>query len=184
MSLALAVILIGLTARYGLNGLLRLGTLRLRGLGAVGIALVLQLALLRWPEHALGLTAGTALAVVYLIGANWQLAGVKLIGLGALLNLGLMLSAGGLMPITDGTLGRIGVLSPAIGTAVTGTKGIVVAEGMNLTTLLSDVLVTAGPLGGAIAWSIGDVLLLVGLGVLCWSVMRGEGYARLDRHAA
>jgi hypothetical protein len=98
---------------------------------------------------------------------NRRLSGVKLIGLGLLLNLLVIVANGGFMPIRPDTLVQIGYDSnvPRLETGylVARTKNIVMAPGEARLWFLSDILVLPSPFPIPSALSLGDVLIVAGV---------------------
>jgi len=104
------------------------------------------------------------LAVVW---ANGRLAGIRWIGLGLLLNLAVMVANGGWMPISPDAIVKAGhmslVPSLASGTRVFSSKSIILALGETRLWFLSDVFVLARPFPVPSVFSVGDVLVALGV---------------------
>jgi len=98
---------------------------------------------------------------------NRQLPGVKLIGLGLLLNFLVIVLNGGFMPITPETLVQIRYdgNTPRLesGYLVTRTKNMVMEPGEARLWFLSDVLVLPHPFPIPSALSLGDILIVAGV---------------------
>jgi hypothetical protein len=117
-------------------------------------------------ERSLLLTVSHILLLV-VVWQNRHLAGVKLIGLGLLLNFLVMVVNGGFMPITPGTLEQIGYDSNATqletGYIVGRTKNVVAEPGDARLWFLSDIMVIPKPFPIPAALSVGDVLIVTGV---------------------
>jgi len=98
---------------------------------------------------------------------NRDLGGVKLIGLGLLLNFLVMVANGGFMPITPDALARIGydgnVAQMETGYIVGRTKNVVAEPGDAMLWFLSDIMVIPRPFPIPTALSLGDVLIVSGV---------------------
>lgn len=105
--------------------------------------------------------------VFLVIWHNRQLPGLKLVGLGLLLNFLVIVLNGGFMPITPDTLVQIGHDSYAprleTGYRVALTKNIVMEPGEARLWFLSDILVIPRPFPIPSAVSVGDLLIVVGV---------------------
>jgi hypothetical protein len=143
-----------------LDGLARL---RLRAVWAIAAALVLQLTVtLAHVPVAVGATlhlASYVLAAVAVV-ANRHVPGLWLIGLGGGLNLAAIAANGGVMPASSAALARAG-LPPA-------TDGFVNSRPVDGARLpwLGDVFAVPAHVPLANVFSVGDVLLVVGVAVL------------------
>ena len=83
------------------------------------------------------------------------------------------------MPINTVTLARMGKSEMLPGTSLLVSKGSVLNDDVASLAWLGDRLLLPGPLARLAAWSIGDVLLLVGVGRLLWHTMKGTDH---DEH--
>jgi hypothetical protein len=106
--------------------------------------------------------------------ANRKTAGFWLLGLGLLLNLAVVVSNGGFMPISPETVRWLAPdVSPnawSIGERLgTGKDIVLLIEETNLY-FLSDRLRTPNMLGYRVAFSVGDVLIALGAFWLLWSI--------------
>jgi len=113
-----------------------------------------------------------------LLAAVWQnrnLPGIKLIGIGLLLNLAVIVANGGFMPIEPETVVRIGhgsrVMDLQAGYRVHQAKDVVLPRELTRLWPLSDIFVLAAPFPMPTAFSLGDVFLSVGVFVLLQRVM-------------
>jgi hypothetical protein len=164
-------LLVGLIGGFALGGRLeRLAAVRFR-LGPLAlVALAIQLALFSPVANGLSDEAARAIYVVStaLVGvvvlANLRLTGVPLIALGAALNLLAIAANGGKMPASPEALA-------AVGFGVGGhTNSVVVAD--PALAPLTDVFAMPAWLPLANVFSVGDVLIGVGLAIAVAAAMR------------
>ncbi|MCJ7510990.1 MAG: DUF5317 domain-containing protein [Dehalococcoidia bacterium] len=107
---------------------------------------------------------------------NWHLWGVRVMAVGFLLNLLVIGSNGGLMPITPAEVASVNLLdrieNVQLGEPVPGSKGILMAPREARLWFLSDIIVF--PPGSPIArvFSVGDLLVLGGVVIACAEVIR------------
>lgn len=124
--------------------------------------------------RSLLLTASLMLLLV-VVWQNRHLRGVKLIGLGLLLNFLVMAVNGGFMPIAPDTLAQIGYDGNAsqleTGYIVGRTKNVVVEPGEASLWFLSDIMVVPRPFPLPTALSVGDLLIVVGVFVFLREAM-------------
>ena len=171
-------------------GLLRGG--RIRGLSDLRLryvwlplaAFIVQALLLKTPLREFGsallLTPVTVVAT-YVILVGWLLlnrrsAGIPLVLAGTLLNLVVISVNGGYMPVTPEALDRAGlgdrILMQEGSTYVAGSKDVVLEAGETVLLPLSDVLVIPERFPFATNFSIGDILIAVGVGWLAYTAVR------------
>jgi hypothetical protein len=175
---ALLLLLLLCTARFGRAGLARLAALRLRGGPLAGGACLLQLAGALAQQHRLALLLLSAALLAGFCWLNRRQAGAILITTGVALNMAVMAVNDGYMPISPGTLVRQTGLHVPAGTALPATKDMVLDDHVAGLALLGDRLLLPGPLAPLAAWSIGDFLLIAGVGRLLWQTMKGFDDAR------
>jgi hypothetical protein len=125
----------------------------------------------RGQELWYGLHAGilllSYLALLLMVWVNRRVPGMALLGLGLLLNLVVMLANGGYMPITPETMHRIGYSDQVVQAAVSGdrlalSKDIVLPREQTRLWVLSDVFAIPPPFFLPSAFSLGDVLVMLG----------------------
>jgi len=113
------------------------------------------------------LLTASHILLLAVIWRNRHLGGVKLIGLGLLLNFLVMVVNGGFMPITPETLVQIGydgnVSQLETGYIVGRTKNVVVEPGEATLWFLSDIMVMPRPFPIPTALSVGDLLIVMGV---------------------
>ena len=139
------------------------------------LAFLMQAYLIFFPAERAGdllsarsllLTASHVLLFV-VIWQNRHLSGIKVIGLGLLLNFLVMAVNGGFMPITPETLVQIGYDGNAsqleTGYIVGRTKNVVAEPGEASLWFLSDVMVIPRPFPIPTALSLGDLLIVLGV---------------------
>lgn len=139
------------------------------------LAFLMQAYLIFVPaETARGLLSSRSLILIVshcllfvVIWQNRELQGVKLIGLGLLLNFAVIMLNGGFMPITPEALIRTGYDSYApqleTGYRVARTKNIVMEPGEARLWFLSDILVLPRPFPIPSVVSVGDVVIAAGV---------------------
>ncbi|MFN2166003.1 MAG: DUF5317 domain-containing protein [Anaerolineae bacterium] len=179
MILAVAVVL-GLLvslARYKTKAIDRIAALPLRSAWLALLALVLQYPLLLAP---FGETQQVVLhQILFLIShllllafvwLNRSMLGIQIIGLGVILNLAAILANSGFMPVSPEALVQINP-GTSLGQFPAGlhygySKGIILAREETNLWLLSDILILPPPFPWPTAFSLGDLLLGFGVGVL------------------
>jgi len=155
-----------------------LPSLRLRGIWLVLAGLVLQL--LIFPlfsakpllPYATGPLHILSYALVFaFLAVNLRTRPLVAIGVGALLNFAAILANGGRMPASATALERAELIETADRLAAVGTHGNVLLMGESTRlNVLGDWLYLPGAVPGATAFSIGDVMILIGL---VWLIVRG-----------
>ena len=113
-----------------------------------------------------------------LIGAfcwlNRRHYGIALAALGIMLNLTVMAANSGMMPISPATIADMGGRYRASGTLLQHSKDIVLDDEQAMLAWLGDRLLLPGSLARLTAWSVGDILLLIGVARLLWTTMKGD----------
>jgi hypothetical protein len=139
------------------------------------LAFLMQAYLIFFPADRTGgllsarslLLIASLILLLVMISQNRHLGGVKLIGLGLLLNFMVMALNGGFMPITPEALTQIGYDGNAsqldTGYIVGRTKNVVVEPGEGYLWFLSDIMVVPRPFPIPTALSLGDVLIVAGV---------------------
>ncbi len=173
-------------------GLAQRGTLRavaslpLRWGGIALLAFALQIYLIYFPEaRAEGLLSTRVLILIasylLLFGVIWKnraLPGVWLIGAGLAANFAVMLANGGYMPITREALASVGHLQNATsteaGARVLATKDVVLRREQTQLWFLSDIFIAPPPFPIPSVFSMGDILIAVGVFLLVQRAL-GEG---------
>jgi hypothetical protein len=144
------------------------------------LALVLQIPLLRAPfgptqqvgvQQALFLVSH--LLLLGFVWRNWRLPGIQIVGLGVICNLLVILVNGGFMPITPQTLVQINPGSSLaqwpVGFHYGYSKDIILFRQGTSLWILSDLLVVPPPFPWPTAFSLGDLIMAVGIVVLLQS---------------
>jgi len=131
------------------------------------IALALQILMVYGPVAGLGwLMLASYGLLVLVIGLNWRLPGMPLVGAGLALNLAVMAVNGGFMPIAPETLSRAGLehlaASLETGTYVTNAKDVLLPREATRLWWLSDILVVPLPSPLKAVLSVGDLVLAIG----------------------
>ena len=194
MILALAVIL-GLMVsaiRHRSETLSQLAAIPLHAPWLALVALALQVPLLRAPlGPAQQLMAAKVLfllshlPLLLFVWLNRRLAGIQILGIGVLCNLLVILSNGGLMPISPQTLVRINPGSTldqwTVGFHYGRSKDIILLQQDTTLWWLSDILVLPPPFPWPTAFSVGDLLIALGIIVLLQGPVSLPIPARRDR---
>jgi Family of unknown function (DUF5317) len=187
MILALAVVVglaIGLV-RHRDRAFQRIAAIPLRSAWLALAALALQWPLLRAPagpvqrvgvQQALFLLSH--LLLLGFVWRNWRLPGIRIVGLGVVCNLLAIAANGGFMPITPETLVQINPGSTLaqwpVGAHYGYSKDIILLREDVRLWALSDMLVIPPPFPRPTAFSVGDLLLAVGIVTL----LQGSGIAK------
>jgi hypothetical protein len=152
----------------------RLANLPLRSGWIALVAFSLQIYIIYFPEPVseglfsprVGLLIFSVALLFVFVWKNRLLAGMWLIALGFLANLGVMLLNGGYMPITEEAIAQVGrsksILSSEPYSRVRATKDIVLPREATLAWLLSDIFILPPPFPIPTVFSLGDLLIAVG----------------------
>jgi hypothetical protein len=107
---------------------------------------------------------------------NWHMWGVRVMASGFLLNLLVISSNGGLMPISPEEVASVNMLdrieNVQLGEAVPGSKGVLMAPREARLWFLSDIIVFPPRSPIARVYSVGDFLVLGGLVIACAGMIR------------
>jgi hypothetical protein len=165
---------------FGSNRALQLPGLRL--LGLVLVAFLLYWLAFRWPISrsliadrvaAMILVAAQAILLIF-VWANRHQSGMWLLGLGLGLNLLVISLNGGLMPISPETVHRLAPTAPGgswqVGERLWSGKDIVLPRDETILAPLSDQWLTPPGFPIQVAFSIGDVLIAMGVFWLLWNM--------------
>jgi hypothetical protein len=118
------------------------------------------------------------LFLLYFIWLNRRQPGTWLLWIGVLCNYLVIVLNGGLMPISPETVQKLVPLAPAgtwqIGQRLGSTKDIVIPEEGIQVSFLADRFVQAFGPHYRVAYSIGDILIVVGIIWLLWSTVDQE----------
>jgi hypothetical protein len=174
----LSSLLVGVLAGFALRGdLRRLERLRVRYWPLVVAALALQLALFTilsvpgWLVPPLYVLSDL-LALAW-VGLNIRIAGMPLVGLGSLSNLVAILANGGRMPVDLALLAR--ARGPAVARGVATGRDAANSVALNPHTklaLLTDRIPMPPPITWVGVYSVGDVLIWIGVAWLVAAAMR------------
>jgi hypothetical protein len=179
MILASAVVL-GLAVsldRHRGHAFSRIAAIPLRSAWLALLAICLQLPLLRAPVVPSGsigvemaLFVGSLLLLLAFVWRNRRLAGVLILGVGVVCNLLVIVANGGFMPITPETLVEINPGSTVEqwpeGVHYGGSKDVIRERENTELWVLSDILVSPLAFPVPIAFSLGDLVIAVGIVVL------------------
>ena len=148
-----------------------LGGLRFRWAPLIVLALVAQLILFSAPVAAqvgdLGpsLYVGTTLAVLLAVLRNWSIPGIPIVVAGAASNLLAIVANGGYMPASESALAAFGKVEPTVYSNSALMRDPVLVP-------LTDIFAMPRWLPGANIFSVGDILIAVGIMVLVVTAMR------------
>jgi hypothetical protein len=179
--LALAVALLVAFLRGG--SLRNLADFHLEWGWLAGLALAIQIVAVYWAtgDSYLYLQGGalvvSSLLLLPVVWRNRRSPGLALIGLGLVLNLAVMMANGGFMPITPEAVARIEdqhLIVHLDGVErMSGSKGIVLPKEETALWALSDIFVIPPPFPVVSAFSLGDVLVVVGAFIFLQRAMVG-----------
>jgi len=156
------------------------------GVLAVGAFIIQAMFIYQKPsQKALGiwswqewLFCAAHLLLLGMVWANRNLPGVKLIGLGLVLNLVVMIANGGWMPVTPEAVVKVGFsgLAPSLepGTRLYSSKNIILPAEQTKLQFLSDIFVLARPFPVPSVFSAGDVVVAAGVWALIQNAMLGR----------
>jgi hypothetical protein len=169
----LGIMLLVLVCRFGRMGLRRLAHCSFQGgILAFGACLA-QLASVLTHQWRFELLLVTATLLAIFCWLNRRRVGLPLTAVGIALNLLVMGANGGTMPVSPTTLASMSNLSVRSGTELQLTKDRVLADDQARLPWLGDRLLLPGRLRQLAAWSVGDVLILIGIASLLWHTMKG-----------
>ena len=191
MILALAVVagvVLGLARHQG-RAFSRIGALPLRSVWLALLAVALQLPLLRAPTEPVqhvsvqqALFLLSYLLLLIFVWRNWRMTSIRILGLGVVCNLLAIAVNGGFMPITPQTLTQINPGSTPdqwlAGLHYGYSKDIILLREQTKLQGLSDTWVIPPPFPWPTAFSIGDVLIAIGIvALLQGSSVEGQSSA-------
>jgi len=182
--LLLAVVILSvLTVRLGGGSLSALGRVHLRCAPAIFGALAIQIAIISvvpggspWLHRVLHI-GSYALAAVFVL-ANRRLAGIRMLALGATLNLTAILANDGVMPASRSALRTAGLL-----TSATGFVNSAAVPHPRLL-FLGDILPVPHAVPFANVYSIGDVCIAIGVAIAVHGLAGSRLVPRRRRAAA
>lgn len=183
--LKLVIVAVVIAAAWLRGGVLRRLAalpLRLPGLAFAGFAvqaavyIVFRAAPALAPVAPLLFVASLVMLAVW-CGLNRHLPGMLVMMLGLLLNTAAIAANGGYMPVWGAAARVAGVLGPAPLAAPEYDRRWMTTDGPAPLLFLGDVLALPAWLPLAGVWSIGDVLLVLGICILCWRTMHDSSRA-------
>ena len=177
--LRLATIVLVIVVALLRGGSLRnFAALRLRWLPLVIAGFALQL-LIFTPFGMSPLVAFATLPIYVLslaliaiwVAANWRIPGMALIAIGLALNVAVIAANGGHMPVSPEGARLAGQYEAlAAGDPATSKHALMSSEQARLW-WLSDIIVIPRGVPGAVVLSVGDIVLTVGIAILCYSTL-------------
>jgi hypothetical protein len=148
-----------------------------------GLALAIQIVAVYWAggDSYLYVQGGalvvSSLLLLPVVWCNRRSPGLALIGLGLVLNLAVMVTNGGFMPITPEAVSRIEYQHLIVHLdgveRMSGSKGIVLPREETALWALSDIFIIPPPFPVASAFSLGDALVAVGAFIFLQRAMVG-----------
>jgi hypothetical protein len=171
MLLALAFLLALAWAYLRGGRLSRLSDLALNSYGVALAAFAVQLLVIYLPaldrQIVAALLALSYGVLAWFVWRNRHLPGMWLIGAGLLANWLVMLANGGFMPVTYEALDAAGksslVTETTAGTRVFGSKDILLPAGDTRLWILSDIFIVPPPFPVSAVFSVGDLLMALGM---------------------
>ena len=175
-ALLIVILLVGIVR--GRERLHALADLPVRHLWTVPLALALQLPLMRVPAARAAsdlLVPRLAFVASYvLLGwalwANRRLPGMSWLAAGVLLNGLAIATNGGWMPIAPEAVAALGDSAWPVGTHHGTLKDVVLPRSITRLWFLSDIFVIPRPFPWPTAFSIGDILIVVGVACFSWQI--------------
>lgn len=161
----------------------------MRGEWLILVAIIPQVAVFFLPGVRRSISReGAAITLVFsqtilliFVWMNWKRSGFWLLGLGLILNLGVIALNGGLMPISPQTVLKLAPDAPIgeleIGGRIGGSKDVLLPEDETRAALLSDRFVFPAWFPQRVAFSLGDGLVAIGVIWFFWQA----GGSRNDR---
>lgn len=175
-ALLIVILLAGMVR--GRERLHALADVPVRHLWVVPVALALQLPLMRadavtasdlfLPRLAFG---ASYLLLVWVLWANRRLPGISWLAAGVFLNGLAIVANGGWMPIAPQAVAALGDGAWPVGTHHGTFKDVVLLRSATRLWFLSDVFVIPRPFPWPTAFSIGDILIVVGVARFAWQVV-------------
>ncbi|MBK9709839.1 MAG: DUF5317 domain-containing protein [Kouleothrix sp.] len=125
-------------------------------------------------------TLSLALVAVW-VARNWRIPGMALIAVGLLLNVAAVAANGGHMPISPEAARFAGRYGQYVTSDMSVARPAVSADGQARLWLLTDIIGLPKEVPFATVWSIGDVLLTLGVAILCYRTMLARPGLRRGR---
>ena len=176
LPLTLGLMCLVLVCRFGRAGLMRLATARLQGGAFALLACLAQVLSVLTQQQRLPLLLLSATSLAAFCWLNRHRAGIALAALGIALNVAVMVANNGAMPINSANFERMSGFAVTPGSALHLSKDRVLEDDVAALPWLGDRLLLPGPLARLAVWSIGDFLLLAGVGRLLWYTMKGTDH--------
>lgn len=187
------VIFIGIAIGRLLGGRIRgLSDLRLRYVWLPAVLFTVQAVLIKTPLREFGwalLLTPLMVIATYVVLLGWLLLnrtspGIPLVLAGTILNLSVIAANGGYMPVTLEAIERAGhgdrILIQEGRTYVAGSKDVVLETNETVLWPLSDILVLPDDFPLAATFSVGDILIAVGVGRLAYAAVRRGAEEKIE----
>ena len=174
----LTIILVIAVALLRGGSLRNLATVKLRWLPLVIVGFVLQL-LIFTPFASSPLIAFATLPIYVLslallaiwVAANWRIPGMTLIAIGLALNVIVIAANGGHMPVFPDSARLAGQYDMLVAESPRTSKHLPMEKDQVRLWLLSDIIAIPQGVPGASVLSVGDLVLTVGIAILCYSTI-------------
>jgi hypothetical protein len=112
------------------------------------------------------------LMLIVWVALNWRIPGMALIAAGLLMNLLAVVANGGHMPVSPEAARIAGRYGELVGGDPSVSKHMVAVDGQVRLWLLTDIIPVPKGVPFAPVWSIGDLVLTLGIAVLCYRTIR------------
>ena len=174
LPLTLILLVAVCTVRFGFAGLLRLAHLPLGGSWLAAFGCAAQLLGFSVPTYRFVMLVCSTILLLAFCWINRRYAGMWLVLIGIGLNMAVMLANGATMPINPAALREMTDIDLPAYSLIEGSKDQVLPDELATLSWLGDRLLLPGPLASLAVWSLGDVVLIVGVARLLWHVMKGK----------
>jgi hypothetical protein len=174
LPLTLILLVVILALRFGSAGLLRLADLPLRGSWLAALGCAVQIIGFSMPTYRFVMLVCSAILLLTFCWINRRYAGMRIVATGIGLNMAVMLANGATMPVNPAALREMTNIDLPAYSVIEGSKDQVLPDELATWSWLGDRLLLPGPFAALAVWSIGDVVLIIGVARLLWHVMKGK----------
>jgi len=105
------------------------------------------------------------------VALNWRIPGMPLITLGLLMNFAAIVANGGYMPVSPDAVRYAGKIAQFADGATVSNNGLLASPDQVRLWIFTDIIALPKALPLAGVFSIGDIVLVVGIGLLCYRTM-------------
>jgi hypothetical protein len=174
LALTLILLIVAYTMCFGFAGLLRLAHLPLRGGWLAALGCAVQFLGFSMSDYRFVMFVFSTILLLAFCWRNRQYAGMWLVATGIALNMAVMLANGATMPVNPASLREMTNIDLPAYSLIEGSKDQVLPDELASLPWLGDRLLLPGPFASLAVWSIGDVMLIIGVARLLWLVMKGK----------